>query len=139
MTSFSAQVEEWTRKVPGALEAVFKQSAQDIVEEMQTPVGAGGHMRVDTGFLRASLLASTSRMPSINPEARPADGQTYSPDGQIELVIAGADIVDELFFGYTAAYAGVREYRDGFVRMAAMNWRETVFRNTARVKKAMGL
>ncbi|PLU26093.1 hypothetical protein BMJ27_34720, partial [Sinorhizobium medicae] len=47
--SFSAAVAQWADKVEGAVEAIFKESAQEVVEEMQKPVGQGGRMRVDTG------------------------------------------------------------------------------------------
>ena len=139
--SFGAVVEAWAEKVPDAIDTIRKMSAQDIVSEMQTPVLAGGHMRVDTGFLRASLLASTSQMPSINPAARPPEGgAAFAYEGQqIELVIAGAETTDPLYFGYTAAYAGIREYHDGFARLAAQNWREIVFRNAAKVRSALGI
>lgn len=143
MTTFSAQIEAFARKIPGALDDIRKGAAQDIVEEMQTPKGAGGNMRVRTGFLWNSLMGSTAAMPTINPGSRPPKDATpgsYGYDGaQIELVILGSELTDPLFFGYTAAYAGVREYHDGFVRLAAQNWRDTVFRNTAKVKAARGL
>lgn len=143
---FSAAVAAWAEKVPEAVEAVFKESTKEVVREMQTPRAAGGRLRVDTGFLRASLLASTASMPSINPNAKPIDGRTYSyNEGQIEAVIAGAEIGDTLYFGYTAAYAAAREYgargqpADAFVRLAAQNWQMTVDRNVAKVKAAFGL
>lgn len=140
MSSFSAVIDEFARKVPGALDAIRKQSAQDIVQEMQTPVGAGGHMRVDTGFHRNSLMASTAAMPRINPMAQPEDGARYTYDGkQIELVILGSQLTDPLYIGYTAAYSGIREYFDGHIRLAAQNWQQTVYRNTMRVKTALDL
>ncbi|MFK0273653.1 HK97 gp10 family phage protein [Ensifer sp. NPDC090286] len=144
--SFSAAVAQWADKVEGAVDAVFKESVQEVVEEMQTPVGQGGRMRVDTGFLRASLLASSTSMPAIVASANPVAGTGYSADfAQIEAVIAGADIGDTLYFGYTASYAGHREYgasgqpADGFVRMAAQNWPIIVDRKAAELKARLGL
>lgn len=144
--TFSATVRDWAKRIPEAAEAVRNQSAQDVVEDMQTPMAKGGRMRVDTGFLRASLLGSTSAMPSINASAKPVDGNSYTYDfGQIEAVILGADFDDALYFGYTAAYAGFREYGargqppDAFVRTAAQKWPQIVNKNTARVRKAFGL
>ena len=144
--SFSAAVAQWADKVEGAAEAIFKEATQEVVEEMQRPVGQGGRMRVDTGFLRASLLASSTAMPAITASAMPVTGGTYAPDfGQIEAVIAGADIGDTLYFGYTAAYAGYREYgangqpADGFVRLAAQNWPIIVDRKAAELKARLGL
>ncbi|MGK9264668.1 HK97 gp10 family phage protein [Sinorhizobium meliloti] len=143
--SFSAAVAQWADKVEGAVKAIFKEATQEVVEEMQRPVGQGGRMRVDTGFLRASLLASSTSMPAIS-AAKPVEGGTYTPDfGQIEAVIAGADIGDTLYFGYTASYAGYREYgangqpADGFVRLAAQNWPIIVDRKAAELKARLGL
>jgi len=144
--SFSAAVAQWADKVEGAVEAVFKEATQEVVEHMQKPAGHGGRMRVDTGFLRASLLASSTSMPAINASSKPTEGRAYSPDfAQVEAVIAGADIGDTLYFGYTAAYAGHREYgangqpADGFVRMAAQNWPIIVDRKAAELKARLGL
>lgn len=143
--SFSATIRDWAKKVPEAAEAVRNESAQEVVEDMQTPTSKGGRMRVDTGFLRASLMASTSAMPSMTRD-KPAEGGTYGYDaGQIEATIAGSDFEDTLYFGYTANYAGYREYGargqppDAFVRTAAQKWPQIVERNTNRVRKAFGL
>jgi len=143
---FSAQVADWAEKVPEAVEAVFKESTKEIVREMQSPRSAGGRMRVDTGFLRASLMASTAAMPPINPNAKPSDGGAYTyNEGQIEAVIAGASVGDTLYFGYTASYAAHREYGangqppDAFVRLAVQNWGMAVDRNAKKVKAAFGL
>ncbi|RDC66550.1 hypothetical protein HME9302_00001 [Alteripontixanthobacter maritimus] len=38
---------------------VAKQSIQDVVKQAQTPVGKGGDMPVDKGFLRNSLVTSS--------------------------------------------------------------------------------
>lgn len=144
--SFSAAVAAWVDKVEGATEAVFKQSAQAVVAEMQTPVAEGGRMRVDTGFLRNSLLGSTASMPPIVPGSGPAKDKTYDFEfGQIEAVIAGSSIGDTLYFGYTAGYAGAREYgangqpADGFVRLAAQRWPTIVDRTARELKSRLGL
>ena len=144
--SFSAQVAAFAEKVPGAVEAVFKESVQEVVEVMQRPVGQGGRLRVDTGFLRASLMASTASMPRILSSSKPAEGGTYAPDfGQIEAVIAGADLTDTLYFGYTASYAVYREFGsngqapDAFVRSAAQQWQSIVGQKAAELKSRLGL
>lgn len=144
--SFAAQVAGWAEKIPEAVEAVRNGSAQDVVKEMQTPDFEGGRLPYDTGFLWASLMASTASMPSINPNAEPVEGQTYSFDfGPVEAVILGSTLQDDLYFGYTAAYAGHQEYGAngrppaGFVRGAAQNWAVHVNRNAEKVRKAFGL
>ena len=144
--SFAAAVANFAEKVPEAIEAVRNQSAADVVREMQTLDIEGGRMPFETGFLQQSLLASTATMPSINSGANPVEGRTYKFDfGIIEAVIAGASLEDDLYFGYTAAYAGHQEYAAngrpaaGFVRLAAQNWPVHVSRNAEKVRKAFGL
>lgn len=144
--SFAASVAAWAEKVEGASATIFKEAAQDLVEEVQRPRSSGGRMRVDTGFLRASLMASTSAMPQIVKGSSPGDGQTYAADfGQIEAVIAGADLGETIFLGYTAGYAAFREYGsngqppDAFVRTAAQRWPQIVTEAAARVKSRLGL
>ncbi|GGF24350.1 hypothetical protein GCM10011321_14660 [Youhaiella tibetensis] len=129
MASFSAQVSAWAAQSEQRITAVFRQSAQGVAREVKKPVAAGGNMRVKTGFLRASLMASTSQMPRINPEAKPATGaadNSYSEDQNVTLVIAGADIGQTIYLGFTASYARPREYEDGFVRLAAQRWPQIV-------------
>lgn len=144
--SFSATIAEWAKKVPEAAEAVRNDAVQATVKEMQTLDREGGRMRFRTGFLWASLMASTSAMPRIDPKAKPVDGQTYSYDaGTIEAVLLGADLKDTLYFGYTASYAAAREYGargqapDAFVRSAVQNWQNNVNASAKRVGKAFGL
>ncbi len=144
--SFGAAVARWAEAVPEAIEAVRNESAQEVVKEMQTIDVDGGRLPYDTGFLWASLMASTSAMPAINPKANPAGGQKYAFDfGTVEAVIAGASLDDDLYFGYTAAYAAHQEYGANgrppaaFVRSAAQNWDAIVNRNAERVRKAFGL
>lgn len=145
MTSFAASVGDWCRGVEGAVEAIFKASVQDVVSEMQKPRGAGGRMRVDTGFLRASLLGSTSAMPSIDPNARPADGGSYPAGQQVELTIAGLTLGQPFYAGYTASYAAAREYGargqapDAFVRTAAQGWQQIVAKREAELMRRLGL
>ncbi len=147
--SFSATVAAFAEKIEGAVEAVFKESVQEVVEVMQKPEGEGGRMHVDTGFLRASLMASTAAMPAINSGKNPAPGAGKNSYGfdfdQIEAVILGADVNDTLFFGYTAAYAVHREFGsngqapDAFVRSAAQQWQGIVDRKATELKRRLGL
>lgn len=145
MASFSAQVSDWVRQTKGASKAVLKQSAQELVNEAQTPRALGGRMRVDTGFLRASLMASTASMPKINPSAKPAEGGTFAwTEAEIAVVLAGADLGDTIYFGWTAAYAAHREFGargqppDAFVRSAAQKWPQIVQRVEAQLSSRLG-
>lgn len=135
--SFSASVSAWVRKSEARLEAVFKGSAQDVISLMQepgpsvaNPDGFGtGHMPIDTGFLRASLMAAINDpVPSI--VFRPPDltSAAYDPS-PIALVIAGAKLGETIYATYSADYARAMEARYGFVRLAAQKWPEIVSRN----------
>jgi hypothetical protein len=181
--SFAGQIAEWAKNVKGATEAIFKESAQEVVSVMQEPgpsaattkkaiaIGAGlgkikadgsrgnskkafgpvhsggsGNIPVDTGFLRASLLASTSSMPLIEASAHPEEGKSYAyNEGEIEAVISGAEIGETLYFGYTAAYARAAEYGyksrapRRFVALAAQRWQEIVDQKASELKGRLGL
>lgn len=117
--------------------AVWKATAQELGEAMTKPMAKGGRMRVKTGFLRASLMASTSAMPSINPNSRPEEGGTYSfSESSIQEAIIGAQLGQTIYLGFTAAYARPREFHDGFVAGAALQFRSIVNKNVARAIKA---
>lgn len=130
--SFGASVGAWVAQTKARTLAVRNESAQRIVEIMQTPVGAGGNLRVDTGFLRASLLAiNGTALPPVRLNPSPDARYTYD-EGQVGLVIADAAITDVLTFVYTANYARPREYGsrgqsgDRFVALAAQQWGRVV-------------
>ena len=137
MSTFAAAVGEWARKVEGATELVFKEAAQELVTQLNTLVP------VDTGFLRASLRASTSAMPVLslkNP------GGSFSVDpGEITLVIAGAEDGDTIYLGYTANYGAHVHYgangRPGrpWVDMVAQRWASIVTDKSEEVRKRLGL
>lgn len=142
--SFSASVSDWVQQSERRMTAVFKQSAQDVILMVKEK------SPVDTGFLRASLLASTSAMPLIDPEANNPEGASVGDnDAQVALVIAGAQLGQTIYAGFTAAYARRIEYgfkgEDslgrtynqegvGMVRLAAQEWQNIVYRNSALAK-----
>lgn len=135
--SFSAQISDRVAAYQKRLEATLKASAQDVADEITLPVAKGGRMRVKTGFLRSSLMASTASMPSINPDGRPVEGETYDLDASsIEAVIIGAKLGDTIYLGFTAAYARPREYKDAFVEGALLQWQQIVDRNAQKAIRA---
>lgn len=82
-------------------------------------------------------MASTSQMPSINSMSRPASDaadESYPEDASVNLVIAGADIGQTIYLGFTASYARFREYEDGFVRLTAQRWQQVVDESAALIK-----
>lgn len=68
-TRLAAQLEEFTEKTDKAILAVTRQSIQELVNQAQTPVAKGGHMRVKTGFLRSSGTASLNTLP-VGPDRK---------------------------------------------------------------------
>ena len=119
--SFEAQVKELVDNTDDKLLAVFRESIQRVVDVAQTPVAKGGRMRVDTGFLRASGMASTNGMPS-GPTRNEAGAQFAYSDADVIVTLARMKPGDTFFFGWTAVYAKYREYEDGFLRLAAQQW-----------------
>lgn len=153
--SFSAQVDAWVKQVKTRELAVFKESAQRVISEMQTPVKAGGRMPVDTGFLRASLQATIGTPSSADPgtprkRQNGEEGVIFPLDaGQVALVIADAKLGDTIYATYGAAYARRLEYGfvgedslgrsynqagKGFVRSAAQKWPQIVGQVSAELK-----
>lgn len=135
---FSAQIDAWVAKTTDRAQAVFRESTQRVISKAQENVP------VDTGFLRASLRASTESMPPIDDQARPS-GAGYSYDGgQITLTIAGAELGSTIFAGYTASYAihvemgTSRMAPRGFVALAAAQWPSIVSQVTQELKARAG-
>jgi hypothetical protein len=151
--SFAAQVADWCRRVEGAEEAVFKESAQELAQLVDAilvqlvysqPISPSGYRR--TGFLRSSLMASTSQMPTINPAANPAEGASYAYNGEeIAAVIAGAELGDTINMGYVAAYSAMVHYGANgraprpWVTLAADRWPMIVDAKAAELKSRLGL
>ncbi|MEH6697203.1 MAG: hypothetical protein V7672_00745 [Brevundimonas sp.] len=141
---FSATVDAWTRQTKERMSAVHKESAQRTVEVMQTPRGAGGNLRVDTGFLWASLVGVIGE--NLPPQTTKPDDLTVATydAGPISLVIAEADLTDTISVAYTANYAVPREYGsrgqpgDRWVALAAQQWPQIVSQVVTEAKARAG-
>jgi hypothetical protein len=125
---FSAQVSAWVRETKERQLAVRNEAVQRVLEVAQTPVARGGNMPVDSGFLRASLMAAIGNA-NFSLTDKPDGEGSYSFDmGQVALIIASASITDTITAAYTANYARHQEYgargRAGrrFVGLAAQQW-----------------
>jgi hypothetical protein len=137
--TFSAQIDEAILKCNIRLTKLVRESAQDVIEEAQTPVGKGGKMRVKTGFLRASGRASLTGMPSGPTRGEPTgtygSPDKYSSESSLVLALAEMKVGSTLYFGWTANYAQVRNLYDGFLDSAVQNWPKYVARNAERLMK----
>ncbi|KAB2655890.1 HK97 gp10 family phage protein [Brucella tritici] len=147
--SFAATVGQWAVKVDGALEVVFKESAQELVSQMDKLLAdmvydqpsSENYRR--TGFLRASLMASREAMPRLY---RDNPGASVPPDlQQVILVISSADIGDTIYLGYTANYAAYVHYGAKgaaprpWVTLIAQRWEEIVAVKAKEVKQRLKL
>lgn len=134
MGEFSATVDKIILKTRKRMVAVVRGSVSDTVKGANTPVAKGGKMRVDTGFLRASGRLSLSGMPS-GPTRPPDPDGTYDFDGAaVTATLAGVDLGDTIYFGWSAEYARVREVYDGFLESELQKWQSTVDDNVRKVK-----
>lgn len=121
--SFGAQIDEWVRETEQRMEAVFRESARRTIST------ALSYTPVDTGFLRASVRVSTEAMPQVDPKAT---GGAPSAGGDYVLEIAGAQLGQTIYAGWTAAYGPFVEFGTSkmapraFVARAAMQWNATV-------------
>lgn len=130
--SFTAQVDEWVLATRQRMIAVFRTSAQYVIEDVRnrTPV--------DTGFLRASWTVSLDG-PLPMRAANPGRGQVNQAQSY-SLQIAGADLGSTIYASFVANYAGHVEYGArgragvGMVRLAAQAWPQHVAKAVAEAK-----
>lgn len=138
--SFDAQVSRWVAQTKQRLRAVRNIAVEKVVEIAQTPVGAGGNLPIDTGFLRASIrFSSDGNIPLqiYAPRTKQQDAHVqafrnrYDP-GDLALVLIGAELRDTITVAWAANYAKHVEYgangRPGraFMRLAAQQWQGAV-------------
>lgn len=142
--SFAVQIDEWVRESKERLEAVARMSIQDTVNDAQTAAKQGGKMPVDTGFLRASGASSLTGMPygpdkrlSNVPGSYPSPAE-YHTDPKVSVDLANLKLGDTFYFGWTAEYARVREFYDGFLGSAMQNWQQVVSRRAEELRKRSG-
>ena len=131
---FSATVERWANQTQDDLHEVFQLAVQYLLDDVidTTPV--------DTGFLRASLKASTSgHLPLV--DGRGAIGGSYATDDYVVTILA-SDPGDVIYASYTANYAAYVENgsrgRPGrhMVKLAVQDWQAYVNRAVSVVRAA---
>lgn len=130
--NLSATVDAFVAETTLRLRALALQASEDLINEVQTPTGKGGKMRVDTGFLRASGQVSLTGMPT-----GPTRGVKPSYEWDIiEAIIAldGFTVGQTIYFGWTAHYAKYREAYDGFLISGVQNWQTIVNRVCEQIK-----
>lgn len=134
--SFADQIDEWVRQTEQRMTAVFRESARRTIST------ALSYTPVDTGFLRASVRVSLQSMPPVDPEA--TGPGTAAPGGDYVMAIAGAEIGQTIYAGWTAAYGPFVEFGTSkmapraFVGRAAAQWPATVRQVTQELKSRAG-
>lgn len=84
-------------------------------------------MRVDTGFLRSSGQISLTGMPSGPTRGEKTEPNSYSPSTEnVTATLSGVVAGDTVYYGWTAVYAGPREFHDGFLSGALQKWQAIV-------------
>ncbi len=133
--SFAASVDSWVRQTDQRMTAVFRESTKRVASL------AANAVPVDTGFARASVRASTQQMPSIVASSKGTAGKSYQSNlNEVVLTIAGAQIGQTIYIGWTASYVLPLEYGhskkapNGFVRLAAAQWQMVVSQVTQEAK-----
>lgn len=129
---FNAKVAAWVRKSEEAMTAVFRESAQTVVNDVRVPVGSGGNMPVVTGNLRRSLAVSLHEMPQIVDDAK--SRYNSDPGSNITLTIAQAKLGETVYLGFQANYAPYMENMYGFVRLTAQRWQQIVSEAASKIK-----
>ena len=146
MGKFEQQINQAARKYEKRYRAMARLAVQDTISMAQRTRGEGGRMRIDTGFLRASIQAGLNTMPqgqTVN-EGGHGGKNKYPPGAQVSgeptsVVLLKWNPVkgQDLFVGWTANYARIRESKDGYLRGAVEKWDQTVFK--AAKKASIGL
>lgn len=129
----TADVDAFVKETILRLRALPLQATQYLIDNVQTPTGKGGKMRVDTGFLRASGQTSLIGMPTGPVRGEKSKEYIWKEvDAIVDL--AGFEIGQTIYFGWTANYAKFREAYDGFLISGVQRWQEFVDRACEDIK-----
>lgn len=146
--NFAASVGRWAEEVEGAIEAIFRESVQELVAEVdrlltqlvyESPPSPNYRR---TGFLRSSVRASKSSIPLAN---RPQGAPEAAYMAEITVVLAGAEVGETIYVGYTANYAAFVHFGSSstvgrpWVQMAAQRWPQIVAAKEAELRNRLGL
>jgi len=132
MAEFVAQIDKWIAANQERIRAVKNASIQRVIEIAQEPVGGGGNMPVDTGFLRASFrvgLDAPAPGPSTPPSTagrEPGSAPLFSAPvlGPELATVALGQVV---FVTTNVEYAAYLEYLDRQRRYGKFAGQSTVF------------
>jgi len=143
MGKFSQQIDAFAKKYDRRFRAIARTAVQSTISDAQRVHKRGGRMRVDTGFLRASIQAGLGTMPS-GPTTN-VSGDGFAPGIQVAgapvstvLLRWNPTINIPLFVGWTAEYARARESKDGYLRGAVEKWDVAVAKAALAARAGFG-
>ncbi|QYJ00752.1 hypothetical protein KUV46_15695 [Thalassovita mediterranea] len=141
MAEFEDAVRAWRAKALRTQTLILKTALGYLVDDIVKLIAEGGRMRIDTGFLRSSLIAQLE-VPITQVTYKPKDIDAFSLTiGEVKLVINRMKIGDTIHFGFTANYARPREFGandqapDAFVRTHTMDWKGYQLRAAAEINR----
>ncbi|MBX9574548.1 MAG: hypothetical protein K2X07_02800 [Caulobacteraceae bacterium] len=141
---FEKQFLERIARVRSDSDAIMRESVQRLIAFAQTPIGAGGNMPVDVGFLRASLVVRPGRSPMVAQDKPKSGGPVSYDAGPSSLAILAWDMTGPLRAIWTARYARHVHYgargRPGrpWVTLARQRWPQIVGEVIADAKGRRG-
>lgn len=137
MGVFGDRIRRWNRDAIARAELTYQEAASGL----RALIIFGPDMRVKTGFLRSSLVISTSSMPRVDPAADNADERMYPKPEQTHPILSTLRLGGKVYGGFVASYAPAREFGtgglppDGFVRNSTAQWQKLVRRAAAKVRR----
>tara|TARA_R110000851_G_scaffold66998_4_gene151134 strand:- start:1519 stop:1953 length:435 start_codon:yes stop_codon:yes gene_type:complete len=141
--NFETVIDTFVIDTEAKILGVTRRSIFDMIEDVQTPTQQGGRMRVDTGFLRISGLASLNSLPAglgkgrkrAKNEVGVLDEYSGNVGEQVNITLGKMEIGDAFYFGWTANYAVYREAFDGFLETGLQKWQSYVDENVRKFNK----
>lgn len=134
--TFTADISKFISASNDRIEAVFKQSAQEVIREAQTDYNKGGNTPIDTSFLINSGQAAIGQLP-IGPDEQPEGYAVQDWNaGETVTIINRWRVGETLYFGWTANYAQPMENRFKFMRKASQKWQAIVTKNAGLLMAA---
>lgn len=131
---FSATVSAWVKETQARTEAVFKESAQEVLQL------ANDGVPVDTGFARASFTVALNSDPVTADRPNPGTGSFAYDPAVATLAIADAKLGDTITGSWGANYIRFLEYGTSkmaprrFVALAVQQWQRIVQDVSARAQ-----
>lgn len=131
---FAAEVGEWVVSTKDYTRQVMRESIRELVYQLQATCPH------ETGFLRASLMTSTTSLPPPD-WIRPDRHRTYNWDNSsFEHIVGSIKVGDKIYISYLAYYFPYLEYGTadiaarGWVRLGIQRWPSIVDQVVARLR-----